>query len=171
MRVGGRRRYQPTHGTQGLVGGTFGGSLPLTERGNTDRLHCAFGGRRLGALPCLPRGVFLACKETVFERLARQGYALRGRAGRVAERAGANGPGGRGRSPASRIRETLRARGLYVDLRRLITWDRRRPEVYSGTCARAAWPQCTCVFAASCHKSLFLCFSFGSFLARRESIS
>ena len=98
------------------------------------------------------RATLNAALAAAYGRKLKANQALWGRStprtGRGAEPAGANG-GGRGRSPASRIRETLRARSLYVHLLRLITRDSRRPEVYSGTCARAAWPQCTSVCASS----------------------
>ena len=124
--------------------GCLSRARPLAERGSTDRLHCAFGSSRQCCAIPTGRATLNAALAAAYGRKLKANQASWGRSthrtGHAAEPAGAIG-GGRGRSPASCIREMLRARGLYVHLLRLITRDSRRPEVYSGTCARAAWPQ------------------------------
>ena len=146
----------PRH-TGGTIAGAFRGPVPWPKEAALTDFTAPSEAAGNAARYRRERATLNAALAAAYGRKLKANQASWGRstprAGRAAEPAGANG-GGRGRSPASRIRETLRARSLYVHLLRLITRDSRRPEVYSGTCARAAWPQCTCVFAASCRKSV-----------------
>ena len=146
----------PRH-TGGTIAGAFRGPVPWPKEAALTDFTAPSEAAGNAARYRRERATLNAALAAAYGRKLKANQASWGRStprtGRAAEPAGANG-GGRGRSPASRIRETLRARSLYVHLLRLITRDSRRPEVYSGTCARAAWPQCTSVCAASCRKAV-----------------